>query len=36
MTASTRTDRRLLRFDMGDWAILGGGLALVASLILLV
>ncbi len=32
MTAYTRTDRRLLGFDMGDWSILGGGLALVALL----
>ena len=36
MTAHTRTDRRLLGFDVGDWSILGGGLALVALLSLLV
>jgi len=36
MTAYSRTDRRLLGFDMGDWSILGGGLALVALLTLLV
>ena len=36
MTAYTRLDRRLLGFDMGDWSILGGGLALVALLTLLV
>jgi len=35
MTAYSRTDRRLLGFDMGDWSILGGGLALVALLTLL-
>jgi hypothetical protein len=36
MTAYTRTDRRLLGFDMGDWSILSVGLALVALLTLLV
>ena len=36
MTAYTRLDRRLLGFDMGDWSILGGGLALIALLTLLV
>jgi hypothetical protein len=36
MTAYSRTDRRLLGFDMGDWSILAGGLALVALLTLLV
>ena len=35
MTAYTRTDRRLLGFDPGDWSILVGGLALVALLALL-
>jgi hypothetical protein len=35
MTAYSRTDRRLLGFDMGDWSIIGGGLALVALLTLL-
>jgi hypothetical protein len=36
MTASTRTDRRLLGFDMGDWSILGVGVGLVGLLTLLV
>ncbi len=36
MPAHTRTERRLLGFDTGDWSILGVGLALVASLTLLV
>jgi len=36
MTAHTKTDHRVLGFDMGDWSILGGGLALVALLTLLV
>jgi hypothetical protein len=36
MTVYTRTDRRLLGFDRGDWSILGGGLALLALLTLLV
>jgi len=36
MTAYARTDRRFFGFDMGDWSILGGGLALVALLIFLV
>ena len=36
MTAYTRTDRRLLGFDVGDWSILGGGLALVTLLTWLV
>jgi hypothetical protein len=36
MTVYTRTDRRLLGFDMGDWSIFGRGLALVALLTLLV
>jgi hypothetical protein len=36
MTVHTRTDRRLLGFDMGDWSILGVSLALIALLTLLV
>jgi hypothetical protein len=36
MIAYTRTDRRLLGFDVGDWSILGGGFALVGLLTLLV
>jgi hypothetical protein len=36
MTARTKTDYRVLGFDVGDWSILGGGLALVALLTLLV
>jgi hypothetical protein len=36
MSTYTRTERRLLRVDAGDWSIIVVGLGLVASLTLLV
>jgi hypothetical protein len=36
MDGHTRTARRVLGFDAGDWSVLFVGLALVASLMLLV
>ena len=36
MYAQTRTERRLLGFDAGDWSILVAGLTLVALLTLLI
>jgi hypothetical protein len=36
MFAHTRTEHRLLGFDIGDWSILVVGFALVALLTLLV
>jgi hypothetical protein len=36
MSAYTRAEHRLLGFDLGDWSVLLAGIALVASLTLLV
>jgi hypothetical protein len=35
MYENTRTDRRLLGFDVGDWSILFVGVSLVVGLIVL-
>jgi|HubBroStandDraft_6_1064221.scaffolds.fasta_scaffold16911_5 hypothetical protein len=36
MTAITRTERRLLGFDIGDWSVFVFGLALISLLTLLI